>query len=238
MTERTGRRLKWRVPCGLSAAAVLALAAAASAGLSGPSSQLSPPATEAACLSVSEAGPVPDPLVALDALRSSHESAFPLMPAGSAEPSRSVAFSRLTSHVSLDNSVPDSSAAASFSLLTSHFSLDKSAPAARELPPPPGSATMVLSGLLTLGACGAVRSLRRANWSAIPDWYHEHAPEQVGHSFVLDLDVITLPVCPFHAPATHRPLACRGGWELNPPLFTSQCLLTLTAPRGPPAMPS
>ncbi len=65
----------------------------------------------------------------------------------------------------------------------------------RDLPPPPGSATLVLSGLLTLSACSLVRSVQRVDWAAVPDWYHEHAPEQMGCETLFDLVFDTPLVC-------------------------------------------
>lgn len=104
----------------------------------------------------------------------------------------------------------------------------------RELPPAPGSATVVLSGLITLAAFGAMRSARDIHLAALPGWYHTGAPDQIGHTVVFDPTYDSLQLCwaeppPLNPqaifPAHHRDL-------LSP--WASNSTPRAAAPRGPP----
>lgn len=57
------------------------------------------------------------------------------------------------------------------------------------LPPPPNSLALVLSALLAAGAYQGTRSLARLGATALPDWYHDGAPAQVGHVRVYDFGI-------------------------------------------------
>jgi hypothetical protein len=47
------------------------------------------------------------------------------------------------------------------------------------------SLSLCLSALMGLGLCGSVHWIKRLHWGAIPEWYHDGGPFQVGHSHAL-----------------------------------------------------
>lgn len=100
------------------------------------------------------------------------------------------------------------------------------------LPPAPNSLAMGLGALGCLGAVQLTRSMKRVTFGHVPDWYHTHAPAQVGHVRVFAFDAVSVePVFGFVPPSTsavERPwLEC---WALpSPPLIPTH------AARGPPA---
>ncbi len=68
--------------------------------------------------------------------------------------------------------------------------------AGRIIPPAPSApsgAAMALSGLLILGGCRWAKSMRDGRLASLPEWYHSHAPLQVGHATVVpDLRFVPL----------------------------------------------
>jgi hypothetical protein len=109
--------------------------------------------------------------------------------------------------------------------------------AVKELPPAPSSAALFLSGMLTIGAYHLARSARHIHLTALPDWYHANCPDQIGHATPFDLDIGSLPVCCFEQPAgQEQRLVHYPRPDLSVCRLTSQCVLTLTAPRGPPQL--
>lgn len=108
--------------------------------------------------------------------------------------------------------------------------------AIHSLPPPPGSAACVLSGLLTLGLWGAGRSAKNLHLGALPTWYHAEGPHQVGHAVAFDFDGTVLPVCQFDLPSEGRIL--QSNWlhllELTQP--RSSDVITPAGPRAPPRL--
>ncbi len=108
--------------------------------------------------------------------------------------------------------------------------------AVRELPPAPGGATVVLSGLLTLIGVGAARSVRHMHLAALPAWYHTGAPDQIGHAVPYDLGQVVL-VCWYDCSllsVVPQPVF-RGHPREFDTRSPSQSFLTLVAPRGPPS---
>ncbi len=108
----------------------------------------------------------------------------------------------------------------------------------RELPPLPGSATLFLSAVLSMGGWHLVRSARHFHWAALPDWYHAGGPLQIGHAPPLDLHCHALPPCCFERPCGERephvlvrrvPIARR-------PRRNSQTSPDLVGPRAPPGV--
>ncbi len=107
-----------------------------------------------------------------------------------------------------------------------------------ELPPPPGSARIVLSFLLPLGAWGAIRSARHANLAVVPEWYHANAPERVNHATAFDLDCPQLTLhwvatCADTATAPVPVTAFSRGRDVLR-VRAQQHVLRLASPRAPP----
>lgn len=63
-----------------------------------------------------------------------------------------------------------------------------SADAVVSLPPGPGSASLVACGLALLSAVGGLRSLRKAHFGPLPEWYSTYGPRQIGCATPLDLE--------------------------------------------------
>ncbi len=127
----------------------------------------------------------------------------------------------------LDASDPESPA-------TGRGSEDAAAPAIRELPGAPGSAGLVLSALLTVGAWQCTRKATQLRFGHVPDWYHTGAPDRIGHTVALDLNLDNLLPCPFDA-VVAAPALAPDRFESPPTArLLAQCALTLAAPRGPP----
>ena len=103
----------------------------------------------------------------------------------------------------------------------------------REVPPSPGSASLFLSAMLSVGAWNLLRVSRHANWSHVPDWYHTDCPSQIGHAVPFDFNFSALPLCCFELPAGQRPFLYRVQRE-EVPRCDAECFLTTTVPRGPP----
>jgi hypothetical protein len=47
------------------------------------------------------------------------------------------------------------------------------------------SLSLCLSALMGLGLCGSIHWFKRLHWGAIPEWYHDGGPFQIGHSHVV-----------------------------------------------------
>lgn len=101
------------------------------------------------------------------------------------------------------------------------------------LPPGPGSASLVACGLAVLGAVGGVRSLRKANFGPLPDWYSTSGPTQIGHATPLDPDFPVFAVRAFETvdPAVSIHPVDPVHVDISPQLG---CLGHLS-PRGPPS---
>ena len=107
-------------------------------------------------------------------------------------------------------------------------------PAAQpENPSAPSSLTLVLSGVLSLGAFQGVRSIKKLHLAALPEWYHTGGPAQVGHATPFDLQFDALPECAFQQPVEAPAPAWHILRERRTPL-RCQTFVPLAAPRGPP----
>jgi hypothetical protein len=63
-----------------------------------------------------------------------------------------------------------------------------------ELPPLPGSASLFLSALVSMGAWHLVRSVKHVRLESLPEWYHAGGPSQIGHAVPFDLGFSLTPV--------------------------------------------
>lgn len=103
----------------------------------------------------------------------------------------------------------------------------------RSLPPLPGSATLFLSAMLSVGAWHVFKSASEWHFADLPDWYHANAPAKIGHTFVYDLCTADLPLCCFETPPAERPVFCNT-WREHRSRLDSQSFLTCIQLRGPP----
>lgn len=111
-----------------------------------------------------------------------------------------------------------------------------------QLPPPPSSSTLTLSGLLTLGAMQASRSARHSHLARflhighLPDWYDTEAG-QIGHSIPFDFQESFQPILiQFRLPALEplRPDAKYFRPDAEGCIRSPQHILLSLIPRGPP----
>ena len=114
----------------------------------------------------------------------------------------------------------------------------------RTLPPAPDGASLVLSGLMTLGAVHLARNARNVHLAlslhsaVVPDWYHADAV-QVGGSVPYSLEQPPQPAYVIAALLARLAEHSRGPADnrfLSAPADTPQCILMTAAPRGPPAL--
>ncbi len=105
-------------------------------------------------------------------------------------------------------------------------------PAVVPLPPGPGSAALVACGLALLGAVGGLRSLRKAHFGPLPEWYSTSGPRQIGHATPLDLESPAFLQRAFETvdPAVTLDSAGPIDVDLSPQLSR----ITLSRPRAPP----
>ena len=105
-----------------------------------------------------------------------------------------------------------------------------------EVPELPGSASLFLTAMLSLGAWQLARSVRQFDFGAFPDWYHCDGPLQVGHAVAFDLNFHALPLC-FIAVSAEQSgasvLCYRVGREERTPC-TQRSHLRASTPRAPP----
>jgi len=102
------------------------------------------------------------------------------------------------------------------------------------IPPAPDSASLFLCAMGTVGAWQITRTLRRVQFTAVPDWMDAGGPNQIGRATVLDIGLAAGPPR-FHEQPSPFPVSGRIDVELLSPL-RSQCLLTTTASRAPPSL--
>lgn len=110
---------------------------------------------------------------------------------------------------------------------------------ADELPAAPDSATLCLTALAGIGVWHLGRSVRKADYSALPEWYHTNAPRQIGYATPFELDCRLAPSRTDVALRPEPPQADSALllWALDPQA-TLKPLLVLSStadPRGPPA---
>lgn len=114
----------------------------------------------------------------------------------------------------------------------------QAAQSACEVPALPGSASLFLSAMLSLGAWQLARSARQFDFGVFPEWYHAGGPLQVGHAIAFDLDFHALPLCFIASKAEQGGtpiLRYRVGREERTP-SDRQSYLRASAPRAPPAI--
>lgn len=108
-----------------------------------------------------------------------------------------------------------------------------SAGAVVPLPPGPGSASLVACGLALLSAVGGLRTLRRAHFGPLPEWYSTTGPRQIGHATPLDLESPVFLQRAFETVDPAVTLDSVEPIEVDP--FPRLERLTRTRPRAPPA---
>ncbi|MCC6360789.1 MAG: hypothetical protein IT450_18785 [Phycisphaerales bacterium] len=100
------------------------------------------------------------------------------------------------------------------------------------LPGGPSSSSLVAAGLLCIGAFGGLRSLRKAHFGSLPEWYSTSGPQQIGHATPIDFDFPVLEIRPFESVEPLVPI-CDGVL----PRVTAKSQrnhLTRVSPRAPP----
>ncbi len=174
----------------------------------------------------------------------SHSPQGALAPSGDGQPAATVAIDRLARLAGLE--LPSGSSAYGDALRTTGPTTAvvefENPEDAWELPPPPGSATLVLSVLLPMGAWQLVRTARHWQFGTLPEWYHNACPDQIGHAVPapFDLSLSLQPVCALFAPPA-RPDADTANTRFDPhrdiaSRLRSQLTLPAAAPRGPPSL--
>lgn len=103
------------------------------------------------------------------------------------------------------------------------------------LPPGPGSASLFLCALGTLGAWHLSRSAWKLQFGGAPEWFHTGAPDQIGHVVLIDPSLIHLPANDLDEPMTLRPTPASLGCCRRSTLYRPQHCLPVISPRGPPA---
>lgn len=71
------------------------------------------------------------------------------------------------------------------------------------MPPAPSSASLFLCALGTFGVWHLTRSSSKISFGAAPEWLHVNGPNQIGHTFVID--VLDLEQAPVRIRAFDRP---------------------------------
>lgn len=111
------------------------------------------------------------------------------------------------------------------------------------LPADRSSASLFLSALAGLGLWQLGRSAKNLHLGALPEWYHDGGPTQVGHATPLDLEfsLAAMPVCPFDSLVKQQPpiiplLLERQWWIHETVVFVvkSRHIPPTIDPRGPP----
>lgn len=105
----------------------------------------------------------------------------------------------------------------------------------RSIPAAPGSTVLCLWALGSIGAWQIARSSRNVHFSALPEWYHADAPDQIGHVTLFDLVFGDMPAAAFDRPACRlqfSSIMCRNRERWLPPL---RWHVPTRDPRGPPS---
>jgi len=108
-----------------------------------------------------------------------------------------------------------------------------------ELTGRPGSSSLCLYALMSLGLCCVPHWVRRLSSGFIPEWYHEGGPFQIGHSHAATPESLcSVQVC-LLAPPDDRAEDFLLQYRLRTILFLwreLQFTPAVMAPRGPPNM--
>lgn len=148
----------------------------------------------------------------------------------------------------VNSSKPDVLSAASVELdcLPISFPPDVRTDAGRncEQPPVPplteghGSLSLYLCGLISVGAFRSISSIRKLSLGALPDWYHDGGPFQIGHSLAIGPDLHLTPVYCFVQPDC-TPRNCLPQYHRGTIVSLwrkSQFTPTVLSSRGPPEL--
>ena len=103
----------------------------------------------------------------------------------------------------------------------------------------PGSLQMCLYALLGLGLCKVAPCLNKLSCSAVPEWYHDGGPWQIGHSLAVSPETLNpISVCCFVQPddTIKLPLANHQYGAMQPLLRKSLFTPCVLSSRGPPCM--
>ncbi len=103
----------------------------------------------------------------------------------------------------------------------------------------PGSLQMCLYALLGLGLCKVAPCLNKLSCSAVPEWYHDGGPWQIGHSLAVSPETLNpISVCCFVQPddTIQLPLANHQYGAMQPLLRKSLFTPCALSSRGPPCM--
>ncbi len=102
----------------------------------------------------------------------------------------------------------------------------------------PGSLQMCLYALLGLGLCKVAPCLNKLSWSAVPEWYHDGGPWQIGHSVAVSPETLNpISVCCFVQPDNtgERPVPEDRFWtSVSSSWRKSQFTPDALSSRGPP----
>jgi len=101
------------------------------------------------------------------------------------------------------------------------------------------SLSLCLSALMGLGLCGSVHWVKRLHWGAIPEWYHDGGPLQIGHSHPVTPNTLcTVPAYCFIQPVctAEDPLPQYRLGTIISLWRKSQFSPTVLAPRAPPVL--
>ena len=99
------------------------------------------------------------------------------------------------------------------------------------------SFSLCLYALLGLGLCRTAPFVKKLHFGAIPEWYHDGGPSQVGHSLAISPDCLCpTPVCCFVQPeSTVEDLAPQYDSGIISPLLRESLFTpTVLASRAPP----
>lgn len=106
------------------------------------------------------------------------------------------------------------------------------------VPASPGSLTVAVSSLLTLGGWRLVRQARQIQLGALPEWYSVGGPDQVGRAtaFVPGTDMSVLSVCWYQPDwlCAVRQMMAHYWWPERCAVRESSYFIPTCAPRAPP----
>ena len=112
---------------------------------------------------------------------------------------------------------------------------DSQSDRAPAVPALPGSGSLALLGLSSLGFWQFGRAAQKLHWGVAPDWYHTGAPTQVGHVTLFELDAGPLVACDFDQ-LLHQPLLVRLIRQSQREHHLAQFIPHAAVPRGPPIL--
>jgi hypothetical protein len=115
-----------------------------------------------------------------------------------------------------------------------HESAAKTHQSVGRLPEEPGSLSLFLSALGSLGAWQLTRSVKKIHFGDVPEWVHTGGPRQIGHTVALNSESTgRAPLCGIQQFAGGDPARRVIRLEISA-YCQSQWYFTTAAPRGPP----